>query len=103
MKPAEKATVSEMTKAEFMHLIRNAVEQTITHMQTLQTGEALMKPKEVAAMLRISVETIEKWMRMGILPYYRMGKRAVFLKKSEIFTSLSPVIPANRGKGPERV
>lgn len=37
------------------------------------TDDPLLKPKEAATILGVSVETIRRWIRKGAIPYVRVG------------------------------
>jgi excisionase family DNA binding protein len=51
-------------------------------------AEEVMTKKEVSAYLKISMPTLERWMRAGILPVVKLG-RLVLLHKE----SLDAVLP----------
>ena len=51
-------------------------------------AEEYISKAEVARRLRKRVRTVDNWMRLGILPYYKIG-RSVAFKWSEIEQQLS--------------
>jgi excisionase family DNA binding protein len=46
--------------------------------------ERLMTMEEVGNMIGVDRSTIYTWKRKGLLPHYKIGKRAVRFKQSEI-------------------
>ena len=48
--------------------------------------ERLMTMQEVGDLIGVDRSTIYTWKRKGLLPHYKIGKRAVRFKQSEILT-----------------
>jgi excisionase family DNA binding protein len=43
-------------------------------------GPALWTKDDAARFLKVNIRTIESWMALGILPYYKIGRRTVRFK-----------------------
>jgi hypothetical protein len=71
---------------ELKALIVEAVQNAIAALPSVGE-EALLVRKEVAAMFRISLVTLNEWMNEGLLPYYAMNRR-IYFKKSEVISAL---------------
>lgn len=41
-------------------------------------NEKLLNPTEVVKLIRISKVTLQKWMKSGKVPYYRLGRKVYF-------------------------
>lgn len=57
------------------------------------TGE-LMSLREAAALARVDIKTIRRWIDAGHLSGYRMGPRLLRVERSELLAVAKPV-PAN--------
>ena len=55
---------------------------------TTNSNNELLTKKEAASLLRISVRTLDLWMRRGVVPYLKIG-RTVRLRRSALFHHLS--------------
>ena len=53
------------------------------------TTSELLTVKEASARLKVSIPTLRKYIRMGVLPHYRQG-RIVRLRSSDIEGFLHP-------------
>lgn len=51
------------------------------------TDVVLLKRKEVAVLLRVSLVTVDSWSRIGLLKPIRMGNK-IFFKKQDIIKTL---------------
>ena len=51
--------------------------------------DTLMTRQQVADYFSVSLPTLHSWMRMNILPYYRIGSKVKF-KKKEVLAALRP-------------
>lgn len=54
----------------------------------------LLSRKEVAELLGISLVSVWKFSRRGVLHPYRVGGKKIYFKKSEVLASLKPVYPS---------
>ena len=48
-------------------------ERTTGKLQVATRDEELLTAEEVAALLRVTLRTVERWQQEGVLPYLRMG------------------------------
>jgi excisionase family DNA binding protein len=48
---------------------------------------------EAAALLRVASSTIRRWIRQGDIPAYRVGKRRVALRRTDVDNMVAPVRP----------
>ncbi|MET3112682.1 hypothetical protein AAKU52_000400 [Pedobacter sp. CG_S7] len=53
-----------------------------------QKEEKLSTKKEMAEELDISLVSLTDWMKKGLIPYLRLGKR-VYFKKSEVINAMA--------------
>lgn len=60
-------------------------------------GDLLTIP-EAAAALKVSPVTISRWLKQGRLPAYRMGPRAVRIRREDLTEVLTPSGHAETGK-----
>src|ERR687885_608706 len=51
----------------------------------------LLTMREVAGLLRVSEVTVARWVKQGRLPAYRVGPRAVRLRRSDVERVMEPV------------
>lgn len=49
--------------------------------------EGFISKKEVARLLNVAVRTVDDWMKIGRIPFYKFGKRVSF-KWSEVETTM---------------
>lgn len=68
-------------------LISESVSNVISKIPIIPEEEILLRKKEVAKLLSVSLVTITDWMKTGKLPYHRINSR-VFFKKSEIMEAM---------------
>jgi excisionase family DNA binding protein len=54
--------------------------------------------REAARLLRVSSSTIWRWIEARRLPAYRVGPRAIRIKKADLESVLTPVHPESRGR-----
>ena len=52
--------------------------------------ERFMTMEEVGNLMGLDRSTVYNWKRKGLLPHYKIGKRAVRFKRSEILQWLEP-------------
>jgi len=50
--------------------------------------------REAAEALRVSVPTVWRWVRSGQLAAYRVGKRSIRIRKSDLFGVVTPAEPS---------
>jgi excisionase family DNA binding protein len=46
--------------------------------------DPLLKKAEAAAFLQVTQRCLDGWMAQGIIPFYKLGKRAVRFKRADI-------------------
>jgi excisionase family DNA binding protein len=61
--------------------------ESIALIGTPKPDEVLMTRKEVASLFKVSLVTINQWMRSGRLPFCRINSR-VYFKRNQILESL---------------
>ena len=59
--------------------------------------EILLRRKDVAKLFGISLVTVDEWMRLGKIPYYRVNSR-IFFKKKEVLDCLDSIKKYGRNK-----
>jgi excisionase family DNA binding protein len=52
--------------------------------------EQYLTVAEAARLLRVAPSTIRRWIREGDLPAYRMGKRRLALRRTDVDTMIAP-------------
>ncbi len=52
--------------------------------------------QEAASQLHVSVPTVWRWVKSGALPAYRVGVRAIRIRRSDLATVVRPVKPATQ-------
>ena len=62
--------------------------QAITTGQPPATPEGFIGKTEVARRLNKTLRTVDNWMQLGLLPYYKIGRSVVF-KWSDVETPLA--------------
>lgn len=72
---------------ELKEIIKESVENALSDKEKPKVAEELIKRKDVSKLLKISLVTLNEWMRHGKIPYYRISSR-IFFKKSEVLDSL---------------
>jgi excisionase family DNA binding protein len=63
----------------------------------MQRGAAeadLLTVPEAAAALKVSPVTVSRWLRQGRLPAYRLGPRAVRIRRADLQAVFAPARPA---------
>lgn len=61
---------------------------------TTESGELLTIP-EAARLLKVSTVTLGRWLRAGRVPSYRVGPRAVRIRRADLDALLTPAHPTN--------
>ena len=64
----------------------------------MQGGAAeadLLTVPEAAAALKVSPVTVSRWLRQGRLPAYRLGPRAVRIRRADLQAVFAPARPAS--------
>lgn len=54
-------------------------------------GEKYLTRIQVANIFSVNIATVSEWINQGILRPYRMGKRRIYFKESEVCEALKPV------------
>jgi excisionase family DNA binding protein len=55
--------------------------------EKLEMSETLINVKEAAMLLGVQRQTLYTWVRRGLIPYYRIGKRLIKFKADELLDS----------------
>jgi len=83
--------LTSIPKDELVEEIVNKLKATLSSSSKKEEKsdkDTLIKPKEAASFLKVSLVTINEWTKKGILTSYSMGRRK-FYKKNEIIEALS--------------
>lgn len=62
-------------------------------MQMSALEEEYITVAEAATLLRVAPSTIRRWIREGDLPAFRMGKRRLALRRSDVDARIVPIRP----------
>lgn len=65
-------------------------------MASHDSGELLTVP-EAAELLKVSAVTVSRWLKQGRLPAYRVGPRAVRIRRADIDRILAPAVAMASG------
>jgi excisionase family DNA binding protein len=65
-------------------------------MSSHDSGELLTVP-EAAEVLKVSAVTVSRWLKQGRLPAYRVGPRAVRIRRADIDHILAPAVATANG------
>jgi excisionase family DNA binding protein len=60
----------------------------------------LLTMREVAELLRVSEVTVARWLKQGRLPAYRVGPRAVRVRRVDVERLMEPLDPAEQTEQP---
>ncbi len=58
-----------------------------------------LRPREAAAYLGVSLSTLYSWRRRGLVRFYRMGPRAVVVRREELDALATRAGPESEGDG----
>jgi excisionase family DNA binding protein len=88
---AEKFLVTNYDRDEFVSLIKEAFEEELKGILTIQEKERdydiLFSRQEVAELLKISQVTLHKYQKEGTLPFYKL-RWHVYFRKGYIMNAL---------------
>lgn len=59
----------------------------VNHVPIVAEQNLLLRPKDAARELQVSIKTIGEWMRSGKLPYHRINTR-IFIKREEMLAAM---------------
>jgi len=76
-----------LVKSILKETIQEALESALNVVEENKEAEVLLSRHEAAELLKVSLVTISKYQKDGIIPYYRFGRRVLF-KKKELIESL---------------
>lgn len=82
--------IQEITVEELTDKVANKLAlkiETYINELNIKKHDMLLTRKETAKCLRVSLVTISKWTKVGVLTSYHMGNR-VYYKKEEIYKTL---------------
>lgn len=54
-------------------------------------GERYLTRNQIAKAFSVNIATTSEWINQGVLKPYRMGKRRIYFKESEVSQALTPV------------
>ena len=78
------------TKDELRNLLREELQISIDQSKGLDGDDQILKRKDIAEMFGISLVTVHAWMKIGHLPYHRLGGKTYF-KKAEVIEALRKI------------
>ena len=88
---AEKIIVTNYDRDEIILMIKEAFREELKEVVEDQNRKSdwdqLLTRKEAAEMLKVSMVTVSKYQREGILPYARIG-RHIYIKKGDIMEAI---------------
>lgn len=91
----EKIVLTSLSIEDFKNIIRVVLVEFTEELDKQETKskkdiheEILLNPTEIVKLLRISKVTLQKWMKAGKVPYYRLGRK-VYFKESELLDTIN--------------
>lgn len=54
-------------------------------------GEKYLTRNQIAEAFSVRTETVSEWINQKVLKPYRLGKRRIYFKESEVIEALKPV------------
>jgi excisionase family DNA binding protein len=54
-------------------------------------GAELLTKSDAAALLKVSPVTVSRWLKQDLLPAYRLGRRAIRIRRGDIERMLAPI------------
>jgi excisionase family DNA binding protein len=72
-----------MLSYEYLYVLRRRVEEDLDGMNAILDAE-YVTVAEAAALLKVHKSTIRRWIDRGELPAYRVGRRRVALKRTDL-------------------
>ncbi len=78
--------IGELTRSVAAEVVRTLKEQELVS----STDEQLVKMKDLAKELKVSVQTIITWKNAGKIPFYRLANK-VFFKRSEVIEAMKKI------------
>jgi excisionase family DNA binding protein len=86
-------SIIQISKEELRNIVSDAVHCELANLsnnQTPQSSNEYFTREEAAELLKISLPTLDKYARVGIIKGYRLGQSIRF-SRAEIETSLLPI------------
>ena len=80
--------LTQIPKQELIDEIASKVTAALKAKQNTIPEVELIKPKEAAKILQVSLPTLISWTNKGLLTAYKMGRRKYY-KKAELISSLA--------------
>ena len=89
----EQILITVYQKEDLKNLITESFRQVFSENNNTEKDhsggkEEILLIDDVQRIFRVSKVTIHKWKKMGLLPFYKMGRK-VYFKRSEVIDSLS--------------
>ncbi|MBX7204115.1 MAG: helix-turn-helix domain-containing protein [Bacteroidia bacterium] len=75
--------------------LKQIIVESLSILDTPKPDETLLTRKEVAMLLKVSLVTINRWMKEGRIPYHRIHSR-IYFRRSEVEEALNR--PSHTGK-----
>lgn len=77
----------EELKTLITEAVTVAVNESLQNLKSISETEEILRRKDVAKELKVSLVTVSQWMKDGKLPYHRIASR-IFFKRSEILEAM---------------
>ncbi len=90
----EKLILTNFSKEEFSELLETALQKRISNSPSNDcTNEAeLLKAKDVARLLKCSVQTVYNYRRRGIIKSYKKAGRSLYFSRQHIDEALKTIV-----------
>lgn len=84
----EQIIITQISKSELSDIIdKSVLSALIKRDRIVDNSNQILSAKQAAEFLDISLPTLHKWKRKGMIPFHQKGGR-IFFKKSELIKSL---------------
>jgi len=90
---SEQITIINISISELKAIIKEAIESQIVSLNErdcIDNEKLLLTRKDVAQLLNISLPTLTKYVKKGLVPAHRLGSRILF-NKIEVLNSMNKV------------
>jgi hypothetical protein len=75
---------------ELKKILNESIADALSNLSTNSEEEKLLSRKDVAKFFRISLVTLNNWMRQNKIPYHKINSR-IYFKHSEILEALKTI------------
>ena len=90
---AKQTIFSEFSLVELKEAVRECIKEELKNFQSRPSPieDELFTPKATALKLGISLPTLSKWKKLGLIQHHKVGIRSIRYKASEIQLALKTV------------